>query len=160
MVAVISNARLHAGVTSMSGLLQSTRMVAVKENRTLTAHFGTIDGTTLVGYVKTAADTSPRLSTDLQAEWEAPVMMMTTPTGLGRTVCDQHDSAGLHAADHGTFIQYAGLALCLRIGGLRERWISVLLQRHEPSGQPRDGLPCRFRLPDESRNGSGPAAHG
>ena len=82
MVAVISNARLHAGVTSMSGLLQSTRMVAVKENRTLTAHFGTIDGTTLVGYVKTAADTSPRLSTDLQAEWEAPVLMLTTPTGV------------------------------------------------------------------------------
>ena len=62
MVAVISNARLHAGVTSMSGLLQSARMVAVKQNRTLTAHFGTIDGTTLVGYVKTASDTSASLS--------------------------------------------------------------------------------------------------
>lgn len=83
MVAVISNARLHAGVTSMSGLLQSCRMVAVKENQTLTAHFGTIDGKTLVGFVKVATDTSPRLPTDLQAEWEAPVKMMTTPSGLG-----------------------------------------------------------------------------
>jgi type II secretory pathway pseudopilin PulG len=83
MVAVVSNARLHAGVTSMSGLLQACRMVAVKENRTLTAHFGTIDGKTLVGYVKVATDTSPRLSTDLQAEWEAPVQMLTAPTGPG-----------------------------------------------------------------------------
>jgi prepilin-type N-terminal cleavage/methylation domain-containing protein len=83
MMAVISNARLHAGVTSMSGLLQSCRMVAVKQNRTLTTHFGTINGHTLVGWVKTAADTAPRVSTDLQAEWEAPVMMMATPTGVG-----------------------------------------------------------------------------
>src|SRR5678815_5768742 len=83
MVAVVSNARLHAGVTSMSGLLQSCRMVAVKENQTLTAHFGTIDGKTLVGYVKVVTDTAPRLPTDLQAEWEAPVMMMTAPSGVG-----------------------------------------------------------------------------
>jgi hypothetical protein len=58
-------------------------MVAVKENRTLTAHFETIDGKTLVGFVKVATDTSPRLSTDLQAEWEAPVKMMTSPSGPG-----------------------------------------------------------------------------
>ena len=83
MIAVISNARLHAGVTSMSGLLQNAQMVAVKTNRTLTTHFGTINGHTLVGWVKTAADTSPRVSTDLQAEWEAPVMMMASPTGVG-----------------------------------------------------------------------------
>jgi len=83
MIAVISNARLHAGVTSMSGLLQNARMVAVKTNRTLTTHFGTINGHTLVGWVKTPSDTSPRVATDLQAEWEAPVMMMATPTGLG-----------------------------------------------------------------------------
>lgn len=81
MVMVISNARLHAGVTSMSGLLQVCRMAAVKQNRTLTTHFTTEDGTTLVGYVKQAPDTSDRVATDLQAEWEAPVIMMTTPTG-------------------------------------------------------------------------------
>jgi prepilin-type N-terminal cleavage/methylation domain-containing protein len=82
MLQVISNARLHAGVTSMSGLLQSCRMSAVKNNRTLTTHF-TPDGDKLVGYVKEAPlpDTTPRLATDLQAEWEAPVQMMTTPTG-------------------------------------------------------------------------------
>jgi prepilin-type N-terminal cleavage/methylation domain-containing protein len=83
MVSVISNARLHAGVTSMSGLLQSCRMEAVKQNQTLTAHFATIDGQTLVGYVKAAPDGSERLPTDLQAQWEAPVMMMTEPSGEG-----------------------------------------------------------------------------
>jgi prepilin-type N-terminal cleavage/methylation domain-containing protein len=83
MVSVISNARLHAGVTSMSGLLQSSRMLAVKQNLTLTTHFGTLDGSTLVAYAKPANDDSDRVATDLQAEWEAPVMMMGTPSGVG-----------------------------------------------------------------------------
>ena len=83
MVAVISNARLHAGVTSMSGLLQSCRMAAVKGNRTLTTHFTTEGTSTLVGFVKEAPDTSDRLATDLQAEWESPVLMMGSPTGDG-----------------------------------------------------------------------------
>jgi prepilin-type N-terminal cleavage/methylation domain-containing protein len=80
MLSVISTARLHAGVTSMSGLLQSCRMAAVKQNRTLTTHFMT-DAATLIGYVKEAPDTSARAATDLQAQWESPVSMMTTPTG-------------------------------------------------------------------------------
>jgi prepilin-type N-terminal cleavage/methylation domain-containing protein len=80
MVTVISNARLHAGVTSMSGLLQACRMAAVKHNRALTTHF-TTDGSTLTGYVKEAPDTSDPVATDLQAQWEAPVKMMTTPDG-------------------------------------------------------------------------------
>lgn len=84
MVSVISNARLHAGVTSMSGLLQSCRMEAVKKNETLTTHFATINGQTLVGWVKPApADPPTRLPTDLQAQWEAPVMMMEEPSGEG-----------------------------------------------------------------------------
>jgi prepilin-type N-terminal cleavage/methylation domain-containing protein len=80
MVSVISNSRLHAGVTSMSSLLQSCRMAAVKKNRALTTHF-TTDGSTLIGYVKEAPDTSDPTATDLQAQWESPVRMMTTPTG-------------------------------------------------------------------------------
>lgn len=64
----------------MSGLLQACRMAAVKENKALTTHF-TTDGATLIGYVKGVADTSGIKATDLQAEWEAPVSMMTSPTG-------------------------------------------------------------------------------
>ena len=83
MVSVISNSRLHAGVTSMSGLLQNCRMMAVKENKTLTTRFTTEGAATLVGYVKEAADTADRRGTDTQTEWEAPVLMMTAPTGAG-----------------------------------------------------------------------------
>jgi prepilin-type N-terminal cleavage/methylation domain-containing protein len=83
MLSVISNARVHSGVTSMSGLLQNCRMMAVKENRTLTTRFVTVNGATLLGYVKPAADVTPLKDTDSQAEWEAPVIMMTSPTGSG-----------------------------------------------------------------------------
>ena len=84
MVSVISNARLRAGVTSMSGLLQSCRMLAVKQNHTLTTHFDTLDTETLVAFARPAEEETPvRAATDLQAEWEAPVWMMGTPTGVG-----------------------------------------------------------------------------
>ena len=83
MVTVISLARLRAGVTSMSGLLQNCRMSAVKLNKTLTTRFETEGVATLVAYVKEAPDTSDRESTDLQAEWEAPVVIMGTPAGIG-----------------------------------------------------------------------------
>jgi Tfp pilus assembly protein FimT len=83
MLPVISNARVHSGVTSMSGLLQNCRMLAVKENRTLTTRFVTVNGATLLGYVKSASDTSLLKDTDPQAEWEAPVIMMSSPTGAG-----------------------------------------------------------------------------
>jgi len=82
MVTVVSFARLRAGVTSMSGLLQNCRMSAVKQNKTLTTRFETEGTATLVGFVKDAPDTSARKSTDLQAEWEAPVVIMGTPTGV------------------------------------------------------------------------------
>jgi len=98
MVTVISNARLHAGVTSMSSLLQSCRMAAVKQNRALTAHF-TIDGSTLIGYVKEAPDTSDVADTDLQAQWESPVRMETTPTGADAPAVIDTDVLGFTPQD-------------------------------------------------------------
>jgi len=83
MVSVISNARLHAGVTSMSGLSQSARMLAVKQNQTLTVRFDQIDGLTLVAWAKPAHEAAVRIGTDLQAEWEAPVSIMPSPSGVG-----------------------------------------------------------------------------
>jgi prepilin-type N-terminal cleavage/methylation domain-containing protein len=83
MVTVISNARLHAGLTSISGLLQASRMLAVKQNQTMTAHFGPLDDDTLVAWAKPANDDSDRVATDLQAEWEAPVERKDTPDGVG-----------------------------------------------------------------------------
>jgi prepilin-type N-terminal cleavage/methylation domain-containing protein len=83
MVSVISNARLRAGVTSMSGLLQSARMLAVKTNRTLTAHFDTVGDQTLVAWAQSASEAPNLTTTALQAQWEAPVIMMGTPVGPG-----------------------------------------------------------------------------
>lgn len=82
MLSVISDARLRAGVTSMSGLLQNCRMEAVKRNQTLSAHFDIDDGT-LVGWVQKANETPGLLPTHIQTQWEAPVSMMPSPTGQG-----------------------------------------------------------------------------
>jgi len=81
MVTVVSNARLHAGLTSMSGLLQNCRMLAVKKNRTLTTIFEAEDEDALVGYVKDVTDSTPRKTSDPQVKWEAPIAMLTAPTG-------------------------------------------------------------------------------
>jgi prepilin-type N-terminal cleavage/methylation domain-containing protein len=80
---VVSISRIRAGISSMSGLLQNCRMLAVKKNKTLTAHMTPAGSGTLMGYVKDATDSSPLNSTDSQVRWEAPVVRVTTPTGTG-----------------------------------------------------------------------------
>src|SRR5438552_210581 len=42
MMNVIGNSRLRAAASSLSGLLQNSRMQAVKQNRTMTVHFTTV----------------------------------------------------------------------------------------------------------------------
>jgi len=80
---VVSNSRIRAGISSMSGLLQNCRMLAVKKNKTLTAHMTPEGSSTLVGYVKDATDSSPLTTADSQVKWEAPVVRVTAPTGPG-----------------------------------------------------------------------------
>ena len=80
MAAVVSNARLHAGVSSISGLLQNGRMIAVKKNKAMSVHFEAEDAS-IVGYVKEVLDTSERTGSDMQAQWEDPVSMMMAPAG-------------------------------------------------------------------------------
>jgi prepilin-type N-terminal cleavage/methylation domain-containing protein len=79
----IANAKLRASMTSLSGLLQNTRMVAVKENRTKTARFEGGTTTRLMGYIRDAGDTSTLSTMDSQVEMEAPITKLSTPTGLG-----------------------------------------------------------------------------
>lgn len=79
--AVVSSARIHAGISSMSGLLQNTRMMAVKRNKAMTAHVQIEGDGTLVGYIKPAGDTSERTAKDTQIEWESPVIRLAEPTG-------------------------------------------------------------------------------
>ena len=82
MVTVISNARLRGGGTSLAGLLQNSRMLAVKENKTKTTHF-TVLGNGPVAYVKNPTDASAISRTDPQAQLGAPLTRFVTPTGSG-----------------------------------------------------------------------------
>jgi len=81
MMSVIANSRLRAGMTSMSGLFQNCRMMAVKTNKTLSTHFAT-PNSALVAFIKDAA-VSPAIpaASDPQITWAAPVIKVTTPTG-------------------------------------------------------------------------------
>jgi Tfp pilus assembly protein FimT len=82
MVTVVSNARLSGGITNLSGVLQNTRAMAVKENKTKTTHF-TVMSNGPVAYVKNANDTSPLDRFDVQAQLGAPLTKYTLPTGTG-----------------------------------------------------------------------------
>jgi prepilin-type N-terminal cleavage/methylation domain-containing protein len=83
IAAVVSSSRIRAGISSMSGLFQNCRMMAVKKNKTMTAHVTTVGSASLLGYVKEATDTSELSTADSQVKWEAPVIRMASPTGPG-----------------------------------------------------------------------------
>src|ERR1044071_2784341 len=76
MATIISNARLSGGVTNLSGLLQNCRMLAIKENKTKSAHF-TVMANGPVAYVKDAADTSDLDKNTVQAQLGAPLTKYT-----------------------------------------------------------------------------------
>ena len=82
MMSVIANARLRAGATSLSGMLQSCRMMAIKQNRTKTTRF-TVMAYGPVAYVKDATDGSSLTNKDPQVQMGAPVNKVTTPSGVG-----------------------------------------------------------------------------
>ncbi len=78
MMTVVANARLRGGITSLSGVLQSCRMIAVKRNRTMSVHFTVISHGPLA-YVKDATVSSPTVaSTDPQVELGAPVSLVSS----------------------------------------------------------------------------------
>lgn len=78
VITVVANARLRGGTTSLSGMLQSCRMIAVKQNRTMSVHFTVISHGPLV-YVKEATVSSPTVaSTDPQVELGAPVTLVSS----------------------------------------------------------------------------------
>jgi prepilin-type N-terminal cleavage/methylation domain-containing protein len=83
MTNVIANSKLRGSMTSLSGLLQNTRMVAVQQNKAKTARFAGGTTTRLMGYIKDAGDSSALTTTDSQIEMEAPISKLTTPTGTG-----------------------------------------------------------------------------
>jgi len=82
VVIAVSNSRLRASMTSLSGVLQSTRMLAVKQNRTMTTRM-TVQSSGMVAYAKLATASTPLYVNDMQVEMEAPITKVTTPSGPG-----------------------------------------------------------------------------
>ena len=82
---VIANMRLRTSISTLSGLIQNTRSLAVQSNKTKTARYFNrpIAPFSLVYYVKTASDSSAFASTDPQVELEAPITPYDTPSGTG-----------------------------------------------------------------------------
>lgn len=82
MVTGISNLRLRSSMTSLAGVLQNCRVLAVKTNRHMTTRFSA-NPYGIVAYVKLATDMGGLEGGDSQVELEAPVTKVTTPSGPG-----------------------------------------------------------------------------
>jgi prepilin-type N-terminal cleavage/methylation domain-containing protein len=104
---VMSNAiamtKLRSSMTTVSGLLQNTRMVAVQQNKTKTAcHYNwTTPPYGLIYFAKDAVDctTSPApVETDPQVELQAPISAMATPAGPGAPSAIPNSTLGLTAS--------------------------------------------------------------
>jgi len=82
---VIANMKLRASMTSVSGLLQNTRMSAVKQNKTMTAKYTNLTSPpySLIYYIKNATDSTAVATGDPQVEMEAPISPFPSPTGPG-----------------------------------------------------------------------------
>jgi Tfp pilus assembly protein FimT len=86
MVNGIGALRLRSSMTSLEGVIQNCRMLAVKQNQTMSTHFsvttyGGSDG--VLAYVKKAADPNPVSNSDSQVQLEQPVTQVTTLSGPG-----------------------------------------------------------------------------
>ena len=78
--------RLRSSMTSLSGVFQNCRILAVKQNQTMSTHFsvtsyGAANG--VIAYVKKASDPNPDLTTDSQVQLEQPITQAPTPSGTG-----------------------------------------------------------------------------
>ena len=81
MATGIANVRLRSSMTSLAGVLQNCRMLAVKQNRTMTTHFlDTTHG--VMAYVKRSSDSGSLAVSDSQVQLQAPVTRLTAPAGL------------------------------------------------------------------------------
>jgi type II secretory pathway pseudopilin PulG len=83
---IIANMRLRSSMTTVSGMLQDTRMIAVKQNKTKTAcHYNwSVAPYALVYFTEDAVDCTTLTAaaqTDPQVELQAPITPMATPTG-------------------------------------------------------------------------------
>lgn len=76
----VSSARLRASMTSLSGVLQNTRILAVRQNRMMTTRMTAGSGG-LTAFAKLATDSSDVTTHEVQIEMEAPIIRVTAPSG-------------------------------------------------------------------------------
>jgi prepilin-type N-terminal cleavage/methylation domain-containing protein len=134
MMTVISNARLQGGGTSLSGLLQNTRMQAVKKNTTMTAHF-TVLGNGPVAYSKPATDSSALVATDPQAQLGAPLTKMTTPSGSGAPAALTTTELGFTAVTTDPSFNSRGLPCAYSGGNCANSGFVYYFRDSRPSGK-------------------------
>jgi Tfp pilus assembly protein FimT len=134
MVMVISNVRLRGGATTLSGLLQSCRMIAVKENRTKTTRF-TVLSSGPVAYVKGAADASGISKTDPQAQLGVPLTKFTTPTGLGAPAALTSTELGFTAATTDPSFNSRGLPCSYSAGNCTNSGFAYYFKDVRPLGR-------------------------
>jgi len=94
---IVANMKVRSSMTTVSGLLQNARMIAVQQNKTMTAkNFNrTSPPYSLLYYVKNATDSSSLVRTDPQVELEAPITPYTTPSGTGAPSAITNATLGL-----------------------------------------------------------------
>lgn len=94
----IANMKLRSSMTTASGFLQNTRMLAIKQNATMTALHTSLSTPpySLVYYAKKASDPDTTLQrTDFQVEMEAPISPYDSPTGAGAPSAITNAALGL-----------------------------------------------------------------
>lgn len=81
MVTVTANVRLRSAMTSMAGLMQDSRSLAIKNNQLMTTRFSVL-GNGPVAYLKVASSTAARNSKDPQVQLGAPVTFVRDVSGI------------------------------------------------------------------------------
>jgi Tfp pilus assembly protein FimT len=87
MLTGIGMLRLRSSMTSLEGVIQNCRMLAVKQNLTMSTHFSVTSYSSgsngVLAYVKKASDPNPVSTSDSQVQLEQPVAQVTALSGPG-----------------------------------------------------------------------------
>jgi len=135
----IGNMRLRSSMTSLSGVLQNCRMLAVKQNLTMTTHFvvdtfGSTQG--VMAYVKQATDPNPLITTDSQVQLEEPIMQVTAPSGPGApTPVDPVSQLGFTPLTSDASFNSTGLPCAYSSGTCPIRGFIYYFHDSRPAGQ-------------------------
>jgi prepilin-type N-terminal cleavage/methylation domain-containing protein len=134
MINVVSNARLRGGATNLAGMFQSTRMLAIKENRTKTARFDVLANGP-VAFVKNAGDTSNLLVTDPQVQLGAPLTRFPTPSGGGAPAAIDSATLGFTAVTTDPSFNSRGIPCAWTVTGCPVSGFIYYFKDRRPFGQ-------------------------